>query len=94
MDNAQKALVGWMSALLVCSLFECCSLYHHFFETYFFFVLQMPFFALVLFGSYAMMSIGYHLFVLVDCHDAHAEIRKEIVEAKEYLTKKGMKFDN
>jgi hypothetical protein len=93
MDNAQKAMVGWLAALLFFSLFECCSVYHDFFSTYFFVVLQMPLYALVMFGSYALMTIGYHLYVLVDCNDAHAEIRREIDEAKAFLTQKGMKFD-
>lgn len=34
------------------------------YSSYFFFVLQLPLYGLVVFGSYAMMQIGYHLFTL------------------------------
>ena len=46
-----------------------------FFKTYFFVVAQMPLYSLVLFGCYAMMSIGYHLLVLEDCTEAEKELR-------------------
>ena len=86
-------MVAWLAALLFFSLFECCGIYHHFFETNFFVVLQLPLYALVMFGSYALMTIGYHLYVLKDCDEAHTEIRREIKEAQDYLTSKGMKFE-
>ena len=52
-------------------MIEWSKIGNDFFGTYFFVVLQMPFYGLVMFGSYAMMSIGWHLFVLKDCNDAH-----------------------
>lgn len=93
MDNAQKALVAWLFALLACSLFEWYWIYTDFFNTLFFVIAQMPLYGLVLFGSYAMIVIGYHLYVLKDCDEAHKEIRDQIELAKKELTKKGMNFD-
>jgi hypothetical protein len=42
---------------------------------------QLPFAALVYFGCYALINIGYHLFVLEDCKDAQDEIKRDIKEA-------------
>ena len=93
MDNAQKALVYWLAALLVFSVFECTKISTDFYNTYFFVVAQSPLYALVMFGSYALCSIGYHLYVLEDCVDAQKELSNEIKEARQFLGTKGMKFD-
>lgn len=74
-------------------MLEWSKIESNFTSTYFFVAMQMPLYCLVMFGAYAMMSIGYHLFVLKDCNDAHDEIRKQIDEARSFLKTKGMKFD-
>lgn len=93
MNNAQQALVAWLSALLACTLFEWTSISNDFLNTYFFVVAQMPLYGLVLFGCYALCSIGYHLFVLEDCTAAQKELQDQIVEARRELSKSGIKFD-
>jgi len=86
------ALVLWITALIGLSLFESERIEKDFWHSYFFIVAQMPLQGLVLFGSYALCSIGYHLMVLEDCNDAHAELLKEIEMAKSDLKRKGLKF--
>jgi len=49
-------------------------------------------YCLVMFGSYSMITIGYHMLVLEDCKDAQDEILAEVQEARKFLTTKGMKF--
>ena len=93
MHNSQKALTLWLAALIFFSVLEWSSIENNLTSTYFFVTLQMPLYGLVMFGAYAMMSIGYHLFVLKDCNDAHDEIRQQIDEARNFLKTKGMKFD-
>jgi hypothetical protein len=53
---------------------EWTSINNDFFNTYFFVVAQMPLYGLVLFGCYALCSIGYHLYVLEDCTQAQKEL--------------------
>ena len=94
MNNAQKVLVVWCLALVVFSILEWpFYLTTDFFGSMTFVVLQMPLYGLVMFGAYAMIVIGYHLWVLKDCDAAHTEIRQQIDEAKRELTKKGMNFN-
>jgi len=64
-------------------------LYH----SYFFFVLTLPLYAIVLFGANALINIGWHLFTLRDCDEAYHELTGQIKQAREELSKKGMKFD-
>jgi len=86
------ALVLWLTVLIALSVFESERIKADFWHSYFFIVAQMPLQGLVLFGSYALCSIGYHLMVLEDCNDAHAELLKEIDMAKADLKRKGLKF--
>ena len=53
----------------------------------------MPLYAVVLFGCYALICIGYHMIVLEDCKEAQDELFQEIKEARKFLTSKGMKFE-
>lgn len=80
--NTTVALVFWLLALLFCSVVESKQLdAGSLWYTYFFFVAQLPLYCLVLFGSYALCSIGYHLMVLEDCTEAQAELLQEIKAA-------------
>ncbi len=74
MGNASKALVAWLAALIVFCILEYSYVSTDLFNTYFFVVAQLPLYGLVLFGAYAMCSIGYHLVVLEDCTAAHKEL--------------------
>ncbi len=60
----------------------------------FFLVLTLPLFAIVLFGANAMINIGWHLFTLRDCDEAYHELLGQIKQAREELSKKGMKFES
>lgn len=63
-----------------------------FWHSWFFLVAQLPLYGLVLFGSYALVHCGYHLFVLEDCNAAQQELVKEIEEARTELKRKGVKL--
>ena len=75
MRNFSAALIAWLAILLLLSVFEYSTIAHNLFHSYFFFVAQLPLYGLVLFGSYALCSIGYHLMVLEDSVDAHTELK-------------------
>ena len=75
MRNFSVVLVAWLAIMLVLSVFEYSTIAKDLFHTYFFFVAQMPLYGLVLFGCYALCSIGYHLMVLEDSVDAHTELK-------------------
>ena len=57
-------------------------------------VLTLPLYGIVLFGANAMINIGWHLFTLRDCDEAYHELVGQIKQAREELSKKGMKFEN
>lgn len=95
--------LGILTALLFCS----CTLHElksDPFNSYFFYVLQLPFYFLVLFGCKGLISIGYHLFTLGnypytshyitagECNEAHVELVGQIEKAKADLRKKGLKI--
>ena len=113
MRNSAAMLVLWLCVLLVLSLTEMQSdsFSSNIFQTYTFVVLQLPLHGLVLFGSYALCSIGYHLMVLgkylaaspsctnpscqpfiEDCNEAEQELKRQIVEAKADLKKRGVRL--
>ena len=48
--------------------------------------------ALMLFGCYSLISIGWHLVTLSDCHEAEKEIRVQMNTATNDLSKKGYEF--
>ena len=61
-------MIGWLIALLISismetSLFK--SGYFQFSITWF--LLTLPLYAIVMFGCYAMIAIGYHMIVLRKC---------------------------
>lgn len=92
MRNFSIALIGWLALLLLLSVVEYSTVSSDFFHSYFFFVAQLPLYGLVLFGSYALCSIGYHLLVLEDCNDAHTELKGQIELARKELLRKGVKL--
>jgi hypothetical protein len=68
----------------------------------FFWVLQLPLYGIILFGCYALLSIGWHLFTLSkpfmcingkeDCDDAYLELKGQVEAARAGLAKKGFKL--
>ena len=60
------AFIVWLSILTGLLFCECTKkeLKQDPFNSYFFFVLQLPFYFLVLFGCKGLISIGYHLLTL------------------------------
>jgi hypothetical protein len=69
-----------------------CGLDYSFRLVYFFIAAQMPLYFIVLFGCYALCSIGYHLLVLEDCTKARDELQREIKLATSDLQSKGVKL--
>lgn len=68
-DIMQKSVYGfvlWFGALTVLISCDCTKkeLMQDPYHSYFFWVLQLPLYGLMLFGSYALISIGWHLFTL------------------------------
>ncbi|KAL5517354.1 hypothetical protein EMCRGX_G002890 [Ephydatia muelleri] len=55
-------------------------------------VLPLPVYALICFGCYALITIGYRLITFNDCTEAAQELKQEITEAKADLTRRGMKL--
>jgi len=66
LGNAVISLIIWLAALIVLSFTEVPteSFKANPFISYTFFVFQMPLYCLVLYGSYSLCDIGYHLIVL------------------------------
>lgn len=66
LGNAAISLVLWIAALLIMSVTEMRteSFKTNPFVSYSFFIFQLPLYVLVMFGSYSLCSIGYHLVVL------------------------------
>ena len=92
MRNFSAALIAWLAMLLLLSVVEYSKIANDLLHSYFFFVAQLPLYGLVLFGSYALCSIGYHLMVLEDSVDAHKELKQQIELAKSELKRKGVKL--
>mmetsp|Transcript_18971 Transcript_18971/g.18113 ORF Transcript_18971/g.18113 Transcript_18971/m.18113 type:complete len:86 (+) Transcript_18971:22-279(+) len=44
------------------------------FNSTIFFVVQFPFYCLVMFGCYSLIAIGWNLFILSDCDEAQKEL--------------------
>ena len=53
----------------------------------------MPFYVLVSFGAYSLCTIGWNLYTVRDCPEAHVELEMEIKKAKKELSQKGFKFE-
>ena len=92
MRNFSATLVAWLAMLLLLSVAEYSKIANDLFHSYFFFVAQLPLYGLVLFGCYALCSIGYHIMVLEDSVAAHDELKVQIEFARKELTKKGVKL--
>jgi hypothetical protein len=90
--NNVAALVLWLVVLLGCSFIEREAINTDFWHTYFFLTAQLPLYLIVLFGCYALCSIGYYLYVLEDCTKAHAELTEEIKVARADLIRRGVKL--
>lgn len=90
-DNTFRTIF-WLVVLLTLSVVEGEKISKDFWNTYFFIIAQLPLYFLVLFGSHAMISIGWHLMVLEDCNVAHDELQVEIKIARADLIKKGVKL--
>ena len=54
---------------------------------------QLPFWAIVTFGSYLLFKLGLGVFTFNDVPAAHAELMLEIDEARADLRKKGVDVD-
>ncbi|RUS21070.1 dolichol-phosphate mannosyltransferase subunit 3-domain-containing protein, partial [Jimgerdemannia flammicorona] len=54
---------------------------------------QLPWWALVTFGSYSLGNIGFHVMTFGDCPEAYHELMGEIQEAKNDLRTKGVSVD-
>mmetsp|Transcript_17727 Transcript_17727/g.30009 ORF Transcript_17727/g.30009 Transcript_17727/m.30009 type:complete len:111 (-) Transcript_17727:120-452(-) len=95
LSNSAYLLIFWLLALILALSMESGAKY---FEqtpqySYSFFIATTPLYGIVLFGCYALLSIGYHLIVLEDCKEAQDELLGEIKEARKFLSSKGMKFE-
>lgn len=55
-------------------------------------LLPLPVYALICFGCYALITIGYRLITFNDCTEAARELKQEIAEAKADLARHGMKL--
>ncbi|KAJ9050887.1 hypothetical protein DSO57_1009997 [Entomophthora muscae] len=53
----------------------------------------LPFVALVWFGSYSFVNIGYNLMTFRDCPEAHEELMQQIDEALRDLRSKKINVD-
>lgn len=54
---------------------------------------QLPFWALVSFGSYLLFKLGWGVLTFNDVPDAHKELLKEIDMAREELRSRGVDMD-
>jgi len=67
MNRALVAFLLWLSTLVVLLSCDCVRKELQAedpFRSYFFFVLHLPLYALVLFGCYALITIGWHLLTI------------------------------
>ncbi|XP_018565987.1 dolichol-phosphate mannosyltransferase subunit 3 [Anoplophora glabripennis] len=55
-------------------------------------ILYSPLICLVLFGLYAATVVIYRTLTFNDCPEAAEELQREIIEAREELTRLGFKF--
>eukprot|EP00347_Sterkiella_histriomuscorum_P011786 403371101 len=94
LSNSTGLFLFWFSTLTVLLFCDCTrmELMADPFHSYFFFVLQLPLFGLVLFGSYALICIGWHMLTLSDCTEAHKELVGQIDLARADLRKKGLEL--
>jgi dolichyl-phosphate mannosyltransferase polypeptide 3 len=55
-------------------------------------VLVLPYWALITLGCYAMLSIGMNLAAVKDCVADSEELSRQIAEARQELSRKGLEF--
>uniref|UniRef100_A0A0E9SWG7 Dolichol-phosphate mannosyltransferase subunit 3 n=1 Tax=Anguilla anguilla TaxID=7936 RepID=A0A0E9SWG7_ANGAN len=55
-------------------------------------VWPMPVYLLVVFGCYSLATVGHRVAAFNDCEEAAKELQSQIIEAREDLEKKGLKF--
>ena len=56
-------------------------------------ILQLPFYALIVFACYLLARLGVAIFTFNDVPEAHAELQKEIEQAKVELRKGKIDID-
>lgn len=56
-------------------------------------MLKLPLWALITFGCLLLFQLGWGVFSFNDVPEAHDELMKEIQEAREDLTRKGVEVD-
>ncbi|XP_060116645.1 dolichol-phosphate mannosyltransferase subunit 3 [Heteronotia binoei] len=52
----------------------------------------LPTYLLVTFGCYSLGTVGYRLATFNDCEEAARELQAQIREARDDLTRRGLKF--
>uniref|UniRef100_A0A6B0UD11 Dolichol-phosphate mannosyltransferase subunit 3 n=1 Tax=Ixodes ricinus TaxID=34613 RepID=A0A6B0UD11_IXORI len=62
-------------------------------STYRLHIWLLPLYACLTFGVYAASVVLYRVFTFNNCEAAAVELKKQIVEAREDLRKRGYKFD-
>lgn len=95
MQRSVFVFIAWLGSLTALLFCDCTrkELSQDPYHSWFFMVLTLPLLAIVLFGANALINIGWHLFTLRDCDEAYHELVGQIKQAREELSKKGMKFD-
>ncbi|KAJ7621210.1 dolichol-phosphate mannosyltransferase subunit 3 [Roridomyces roridus] len=53
----------------------------------------IPWWFLVTFGSYSLWSLGWGLFTFRDCPEAYEELMREISQARDDLSSRGLALD-
>ncbi|KAI3636170.1 hypothetical protein MIR68_005522 [Amoeboaphelidium protococcarum] len=50
----------------------------------------LPLILLILFGAYCALTLIYNVLTINDCPEAYQELQREIIEAKQYLSNRGV----
>ncbi|ORZ39671.1 dolichol-phosphate mannosyltransferase subunit 3 [Catenaria anguillulae PL171] len=58
------------------------------------FIPALPLWVIVSFGAYSLASIGWSLITFGDCPEAHAELLKEIAQARDELRRAKITIDD
>ena len=93
MQNGVYLFILWFGAITALIFCDCTrkELSKDPYHSWLFFLMQLPLYAIVLFGCNALINIGWHLFTLRDCDEAYVELMGQIKQAREDLAKKGFK---
>jgi len=57
-------------------------------------IIAMPIYLLMTFACYSLAVVGYRVATFNDCEEASNELKQQIKEAKQDLSKKGFKFSS